>query len=277
MWKTEPSSTIDKSLEEVLTQLKAHPNTDSVLLMGSAATHTLGKHSDIDITVIVHELPENILGINTVIENKFAEIYLYSTKEVNALLEKKTIDPYMKEGWIIRWVRDGEIIIDKSGVLEKLQTKSKEIKDSVSNTQMYTTWQKINYNYTQNMRYYQSGKDLYLQALDIRLLYSVMDLIVGYFLLRNIAWLGEKKAINWLQENDTSFLKNFQTYLRETDRTKKVELYKKLIQKTLEPARGLWKEKINSIVLTEGFNIDEIEKGFRFWNELLEGKIKKHE
>ncbi len=120
------------------------------------------------------------------------------------------------------------------------------------------------------MRYIQSGKELYLQALDMRLLYSSIEVLVGYFNLRNIAWRGEKLAINWLQENDAEFLKDFQEYITQYDRVKKIELYKKLAEKALKPAGGLWKDKIVSIVPTGTFSKETIAIGFQFWKSLLD-------
>jgi hypothetical protein len=154
-------------------------------------------------------------------------------------------------------------------LLKKLKTKLVHSKYTVEDMCVYSSWHKINYNFIQNIRYFHSGKNVYLQALDVRLLYSIVDIFVGYFILRNIVWEGEKLAIKWLQEKDTDFLKKFQEYLSKTDRAEKVKLYRKLAQRALEPMGGLWKDKSLSIVPTGKFSEETIEKGFQFWNRLL--------
>lgn len=269
MFKTQTSKTADQSLDEFLSQLKESSDVDGILLMGSTANGVVTEYSDYDLVVIANNLPKKILGITTFIDNKFAEIFFYTPEEVKDLLAKEKIDPDQKEGWIINWSRDGKIIADKSGLLSRIKEKAKQTKDNVADTLPYSFWHKINYNFVQNKRYFLSGKEIYLEALDVRLLYSIAEVFVGYFNVRKIVWRGEKKAIQWLQENDKNFLGLFQTFNKEIERAKKMVIYEQLAQEALEPLGGLWKEKVTAVMPTGDFDDGDIEKGFKFWNGLF--------
>lgn len=269
MWRTELSSTANTTLEKTFSQLKLNPDVDAILLMGSAATQAMSEHSDYDLACIVHNLPQNVLGINTYVDNRFTEIFFYSPEEINELLSKDEVHVDEKEGWLIHWSRGGRIIVDKSGLLKQVKKKSSTIKEDIADTLIYSSWHKINYNFVQNMRYFNSRKEEYLQALDIRLLYSIVEVFVGYFNVRKIPWRGEKQAIQWLKENDADFLRLFQNHLAETDRSKKVGHYEKLVNRALKQIGGVWEDKVTSIVPIGDFNEETIKTGRSFWNRLL--------
>src|SRR5438874_5429571 len=98
-WKTQPSSTNNETLEQFFSGLRGNPNIDAILLMGSGATNTMDEHSDIDLAFVFRTVPENVLGVNTYVDNKFTEIYFYSIEEVKILLNKDIIEPNEKAGW----------------------------------------------------------------------------------------------------------------------------------------------------------------------------------
>ncbi|MCL5438564.1 MAG: nucleotidyltransferase domain-containing protein [Patescibacteria group bacterium] len=268
MLKTDVSMS-SKTLEEVLNTLKTNTIVNGILLMGSTGNKTQTEDSDYDLTVIVNNLPSNILGINTFIDNTVTEVFFYTIEEIKEILSKEILDFASKEGWIVNWVRDGQIILDKSGLLKKVKEKSNKYQDTVTDASQYTDWQKINYNFIQNMRYFQSQDQLYLEALDVRLMYSVVEAFVGYFTIRKIPWKGEKNAIKWLKEHDIEFLQLFQSFINETNRVKKVEIYKKLAAKALDPVGGIWKEKVTSVMTTGNFNEETINNVLMLWNKLL--------
>ena len=269
MFLSNTSKTADKKLEEVLSLLKKHSLVDGILLTGSAANKTMHDSSDFDLACVVRNLPKNILGINTFIDNKFAEIFFYSPEEVERALQEKTVALNTKNGWIANWSRDGQIILDKSGVLAKLKDKSKKMKNQVSDTLAYRSWHDINYNFIQNSRYFHSDKKSYLQALDIKFLYSLVEIMVGYFNIRKISWKGEKDAVEWLKKNDQNFLQIFQSCMTEKDRAKKMILYETLANTVLEPAGGLWQKTTTSMVTMGEIDKDTIKNGLNFWEGLL--------
>ncbi len=269
MWHIEQSRTTSRNLDQVLSELTQNHMVDGILLMGSATKHPMNKFGDIDMAIVVNELPENVLSVNTYIENRFAEIFFYSNDEILALLAKDKVDPDKKDGWIVNWLRDGKIVTDKSGLLHRLRERLSTIYDEVTDALSYSSWRRINYNYVQNTRYFKSGEPQYLKALDVRLLYSIAEVFFGYFNVRKIPWRGEKEAIHWLEEHDHEFLSLFQDYLQEVNRDRKMDLYKQLAEKALEPTGGLWNSKI-TVISPSGEDLREaLAKGLRFWNQLI--------
>lgn len=268
----EKSSISNKSLDYVLSHIKENPLIDAIFIMGSIANNTDDKYSDIDLVFIVNELPKNILSINTYIENKFAEIYLYTKKEVESLLIEYDIDPFNKNKVLIDWLKNSKIIVDKSSLLKKIKDKNINTHKNINfDSEIYIYWMRINYNYIQNLRYFNSNKKLYLEALDIRLLYSITELLKGYFIIRRMEWEGEKNAIKYWVENDPELIISFREYNIEIDRSKKMELYKKLSNKALEPIGGICKENTTSIFLIKDYTDNTIKEGFSLWNKLLKG------
>ncbi|MDO8617325.1 MAG: nucleotidyltransferase domain-containing protein [Candidatus Uhrbacteria bacterium] len=269
MFESQVSKTVNQKLEDVLSRLKLYPSVEAVLLMGSAANHTMHAHSDYDLACVVRDIPKNILGINTFIDNTFTEVFFYSSEEVELALKKKTADLSTKEGWIINWSRDGKIVLDRSGLLTQLKEKSGKMMDQVSDTLTYQSWHRLNYNLVQNARYFRSENELYLQALDVKLSFSIVEALVGYFHVRKVSWKGEKEAIRWLKEHDENFLRLFQSFFVQTDRSKKMHVYENVVKAVLEPIGGVWQGPVISIVPTGEIDQNTIQSGLKFWDNLI--------
>ncbi|MFH0937135.1 MAG: nucleotidyltransferase domain-containing protein [Candidatus Daviesbacteria bacterium] len=270
MLPTLESTTNNLRLDEFLELLKKSDVVDGILLMGSSANGTMNKFSDIDITLIVKNIPANTLGIATFVEHRFTEIYIYTVDEINTLIDKNDIDPDKKEGWIFNWIRDGKIITDKSGSLSKVKEKSTTLNlDKVSDYLIFSSISKVNYNYVQNKRYFDSGSEIHLKALQVRLLYCMADVFVAYFNVRKLRWSGEKQAIKYLEQNDHEFLELFEGYQTATELKDKMELYQQIAELALDPAGGLWKREVVSVITDGNFSEESIRKSLEYWNNLL--------
>lgn len=269
MFPFQMSKTTEQPLENVLTQLSRHPLVDGILLTGSTAKQTAHANSDYDMVCVMKNLPKNMLGITTFIEGKFAEVFLYSPEEVERVTNMKIIDASAKEGWIVHWVRSGRIIVDKSGRLGRLKEKSTQISDGVTDTLTYQSWHRMNYNFVQNLRYFRTENELYLQALDIRLSWSIVEVLTGYFNVRKIPWRGEKEALVWLREHDGDFLVLYQSFFTQINRSEKMRIYTDIVRVVLEPVDGMWQGPTTSVVPTGETDEATIQAGLQFWNDLL--------
>jgi predicted nucleotidyltransferase len=267
--KSTPSTTSHTTLDEVVKLLTKNGDVESILIVGSGANSTFHEYSDYDLALITRHLPDNLMGIVTNIEGKLAEIFFYSKPEIENILQKDPIDPLTKEGWIFNWIRTGKIILDRSRYLKKLKEKSLKINlDNVTPQRIYDTWYKINYNYLQNKRYFDSRREEYLDALEIRLMYSLAEVIAGYFNLRNMNWRGEKAAIKWLKNNDSNFYLLFKSYTKERLLENKFKLYEEMAQKSLEPVNGII-PPASIMVMSNNTNLDSLHSSLRFWEKLI--------
>jgi hypothetical protein len=136
---------------------------------------------------------------------------------------------------------------------------------------IYAYWWKINYNLRQTRRMLASDDPVYLMAVDIRLLYSLPEVFVGYARARRMPWRGEKELIRYLQQHDQAFLNLFRLSIAETDRAHKVALYEQAAALALAPVGGLWSPEATGVQIRTdpAFQPTQIERALAFWQSLV--------
>ena len=114
----------------------------------------------------------------------------------------------------VEWLSKGKIEHDPDELLRAFKDgiREKPLMQKIPDSEKRDFWIKTNYNFIANSRYYRSGDELYHQALELRLLYSVSELISAYFSFRNVPWRGEKAAVEYFQYNDPEFFAAFDGY-----------------------------------------------------------------
>ncbi len=273
MFNQSSSLTNGLSLEEVLENLKNSSEVDGVLVMGSGGNNTLLPHSDYDLVVVVDKIPVPVFSVFTYIDNRMTDVFFFTLDQLDSLIAKDSLDADDIDGKLLSWLQNGTIHTDKSGKLKQLKEKlvnSNVLK--IPESKKYAAWFGINFNFAHNIRYFESNDTLYLNALDIRLLYCVADIISGYFTIRDIPWRGEKVAIKWLGENDSEFLKLFQKYSSTGERNEKVEIYTQLVEKAIEPFGKTWNKNFTGITLKDDFSLANLDEGVKFWDNLVLSK-----
>ena len=171
------------------------------------------------------------------------------------------------------WVRSGDIILDRSECLGRLR-------ERIANDEtgpLFTQGQAIGrsdralYNLAQTQRMSDSADSLYQQAIDLRMLYQLADLMVDYFNLRGMTWAGEKEAIRYWQANDPAYLELFTTCYWEPDRRERVRLYGELVRVTIEPAGFSWDGEGPMFRLSPPslMNSENLRKAREFWVSMV--------
>src|SRR3989338_4766724 len=169
-----------KSFSELLKTLASKTEVDAVFLTGSYTDTSATKNSDIDLVIILTANKTNVRSVYEKIDGVFADIFFFDNSELERLFHQKEVNCSGFEGMLISWIKKSEIKLDKSGLLTKLKEKILDIKLIVTEHERNSTINKISYNFAQNQRYYNAGDTAYHQALEIRLMYSVVDLLVGF-------------------------------------------------------------------------------------------------
>lgn len=225
--------------------------------------------SDIDFAVILDKNSEGIKSIYTMIENRFADIFFFDIDFLNQLKSKREVSANNFDGMFLEWLANGKIEYDPENFLSALKTKiSKEPpSQKVQDSEKRDFWIKTNYNFIANSRYYNSSDKLYHQALEFRLLYSIIELITAYFSFRNIPWRGEKTAVKHFEQNDPKFFSLFQKYSQSSNLNKKMKYYRQLFEGTFWGEYQKWPNNF-IIVISNKNQYDEELLGF--WNELIE-------
>jgi len=236
------TQSLNQSLQEIINTLSKNNNVDALLLCGTTATGTQTKSSDYDLVLVVKEKPDKLLSLFTYINGLPADIFFYSSDDIKRILLDKQINEG-GETWLMHWLPKGKISFDKSGDLSKLHNMISEIQcppDTSAGTSAY----KVNYNLINNTRYFESNDPLYHSALEIRLLYSIVEAMVGYFSMRHIYWEGEKKAIQFLEENNRVYLSTFQKATRASNLQDKFTAYRELAEKSFTTEYPKWNKDV---------------------------------
>lgn len=236
-------------LETIEKNLQNNENVDSVFLTGSYGVGQKNDYSDIDLVIVLKENEKKIKSLYTWIDEKFADVFFFDHADLKRIKNSKELSANDMDAIFISWIEKASILFDKTGRVTKLKSDLKNNKNSINipKNEKEQWWQKINYNFIANKRYFESNDPTYLEALDVRLLYSAIELITGYFGFRDIPWRGEKQAIVYLKDNDINFYKKFVEYSNSSNISDRFNLYSELVSLTLTSDFPLWtKEDIVS-------------------------------
>jgi predicted nucleotidyltransferase len=241
------------SLSSVIDKLKSSPRVKGVFSTGSTATR-LNPASDIDLVILLDKNKEGIKSIYTTIEKRFSDIFFFDVAFVSGLKKKKTVSGNEFEGMFLDWLRKGKIEYDPLTLLQSLKKtiqKNPPVQ-KVPEKEKRDFWIKVNYNFIANSRYYNSNDKIYHSALELRLLYSVVEIITSYFSFRSLPWRGEKKAIAYFQQHDKTFLKTFQKYSMSSSLIDKMKYYRQLFHKVFIGRYQKWEKDFTVPIAREG-------------------------
>jgi hypothetical protein len=230
-----------EKLKQLIENLRAKDDVDAVFLTGSYGAD-LKPYSDIDLIIILKENTEKISSLYTWIDNTFADIFFFDHKDLNRIENTKELSPNNMDGIFVAWLDKATIQFDKSGIITKLKSSTTDLMErmEIPKSEKDSCSQKINYNFVANKRYFESGDTLYHEALLMRLLYSVSEIISGYFEFRDIPWRGEKGAVKYLKENDAIFYDNFLKYTKSVLIEEKFKYYTEMFQLVFTEQYKIW-------------------------------------
>jgi predicted nucleotidyltransferase len=269
--------TIELSLDEVITRLSGKPAVHGILVMGSGGTGDMHPASDYDLFVVLNDMPSPFYLVATEIDRRFAEIYFESAEKLEGYLTAEPpLHPVDIGAAVIRWLQTGRIAFDRSGLLSRAQDMLRQREwqhwfEPQTDLQLHQTWFSVNYNVAQTRRMLVSPDPVYATTVDLRLLYTVVEVWQAYFRLRGLPSLGEKHDIRYLAANDPEYLDLFRCCLAEPDRARKFELYRRLADTALAPLGGLWQDGTTAMQFrgdTE-WQPDTVDSALAFWRELV--------
>jgi hypothetical protein len=270
------------TLDQVANRLSERPEIDGIFYMGSTASGELKPNSDYDIVVVFQELLVPIHILTTWIHGHFAEIHCTTTESIERVIAQPLEwSSGSEEEAIIRWLRSGRIAFDRHGTLRHAQDIASQTPKAVpSSTAIASGWWGISYNVSHLNRYLADADPMAETVVRIRLLYSVFQVVAGYFIVRGIAWSGEKSAVEHLTLHDPNYLQVLQQCLAEEELSQKAGLYRQLADLTLAPVGGLSREGNTAIWIGNGFgsgvgesptgSVDEtVQAAARYWEQLF--------
>jgi hypothetical protein len=280
MFPTIPTTTETLTLDDLVGRLASHAAVDGIVIMGSASNGLLNPASDYDLYVVLSSTPEPIFMLLTTVGHRLTEVYFTTAEAIDQMLavEHPTAGD-QNHALATQWLQSGRIAFDRHGRLDRLRRKVQDPAwrdmahaHETSQSDIYTYWWKINYNLRQTRRMLASTDPAYLLAVDIRLLYSLPEVFVGYARVRGIPWRGEKELIRYLMQHDQQFLDLFRKTMAEVDRVRKTSLYEQAAALALAPLGGLWAADVTALQVAADstFAPGQVERVLRFWQNLID-------
>jgi hypothetical protein len=279
MFPTTISQSNQLALDEVIARLAQHATVDGVLLMGSTGQDTLSLASDYDLVVVLSCQPEPIALLHTVIDQRLAEVYFFSTDTLDQIADEQ----HSAQGGDLpsagdrvafyTWLQTGRIAFDRSGRLARVQQhlRTTEWFNPIGDAQRYAIWFGHNYNLQHTKWIARSNDPLYQREVDIRLMFTVFFLFCDYFHLRGLPWQGSKAAMRWLEQHDPAYLTLFHAFLDATNRADKLTIYAQLVPLTLAPIGLVWTDEETAVNFAPDttFEPEMIARGLAFWESLI--------
>lgn len=256
-------------LQKLIDKLSTKDEVDSAFITGSLAKGQLSEDSDIDLVVVLKENRADIRSAFTYVDNHFADVYFFDLTDVDRITRAKSLKGNSMDAVFLSWLKSGEIKFDKSGKISELAKIAGSIEVVIAEEDKNNAWQKVNYNYIANRRYFNSSDVLYHEALELRLLYSTIELVTSYFALRNIEWRGEKEAITYLKENDVPYYNQLISYSKTSSIDGRYKIYEALVHGTLTKEYPLWTSDLVFPMSNKNNSTAEREKLTDFWRRLL--------
>lgn len=277
-WSGVPA-TAALSLDAVVARLAGRRAVEGVLTIGTTRGDRLTPASDYDLVVVLAQRPVPVrVGLGS-IGGRLADLLFVEEQTVRDILDRD--GPFAPDEWIgrvVRW-RAGEIRFDRHGLLRAAQDKVRTGAPlrPAGDRDVYGVWFGINFNRKQTERMLAAADPVYLEAVDLRLTYMVMQAVTGYFTVRRLLWDGEKAALRHLRQHDPAFHACLAAFFTASDRGERFRRYAELARRALEPVGVDWADGETAFTLDSAATPDErgdlspqdlIRQALAWWDDL---------
>lgn len=258
-------------LQNIIENLKNKEEVDAFFVTGSQGSGKQKPYSDIDLVIIFKENTQKLFSLFQFIDSKPADIFFYDIALLEKLKSDKEIPANTMDAVLINWLENATIEFDKSGTITSMKEDLENLKKKlqVPTTEMKKFESLINASYITNKRYFESNDPEYLEALEIKMLYDLNNILMGYFEFRNIPWRGEKQVLKYLKENDVEFYSLYMSCLRSPSVQEKFEIYSTLIKNVFYGNYGLWDKNIINPFIKGSLTEEEKNRLIEYWNNLV--------
>ena len=261
--------------ETLVERLKKSPKVVGLMFLGSTGQPTLNAFSDRDLLIVLDECDPEVTSGAVFCGDVLVDLVLVTRQQVEDLIaaEPGSVSLSDPRASFYNWVPSGTIALDRCGCLESLRNAMRR-DGSVPKLTEGESVKRVDralYNLAQTQRMSGSPDSVYEQAVDLRMLYQLSDLMVDYFNLRGLPWRGEKEAIRHWQSFDADYIDLFMRCYWERRRAERVRLYAELVEATIEPVDFEWDSEGPNFVLSppKDMTRGNLERAQRFWQSLL--------
>ena len=260
--------------ETLVERLEASPMVDGLVLLGSTGQPTQTSYSDRDLLVVLEGRPIEITNGTVFCEGVLVDLVVATRQDIIDLTQAESGSISLSDPRVsyFNWMPSGTIVLDRCGCLAAFRDKAMRSDDAPSfgEGESIARADKALYNLAQTERMLESPDPVYQQAIDLRMLYQLADLMVDYFWVRGMPWKGEKDAIRYWQANDLEYLELFTKCYREADRPERTRLYRQLVIVTMEPVGSSWDDgAMFRLSRPADMTLENLQEARAFWKTLL--------
>jgi len=231
--------------------------------------------SDYDLVVVLNTMPVPLHVGLTWINHRLTDLLFVRTEELDDI--KALAEPVSAPkpiGRLIHWFQSGKILFDRSGRLQRCQSKVRTgtWTKVAGEFEVYGAWFGVNYNLAQTRRMLASDDPDYRMTAKVRMaIYGTSGLLWDYFTIRRMPWEGEKQALRYLESHDPEYYKLFHQFVKAGTCEKRLRLYEQLAKRTTAPVGGLWGDNDTALLFQEGTELQPgmAESALSFWDSLI--------
>jgi predicted nucleotidyltransferase len=265
--------THSSKLDEFIDQVQSRPEVAGLIMMGSAARGAPGPYSDYDLLLVFETLPAPLSVGLTWIDGRLTDLIFVMAAEIDQLVTGGPRAAFAEgmTGRLITWLRDGRIMLDRSGRLAHAQ----EVVRSAGWTrgptwgEQYRIWFSLNYDLAQTRRCAANPDPAAQAVVDVRLLFGLSNVWFAYFQLRGLPQFG-KEAARYLAEHDQPFQALFERAAGEPDRSRRLMLYVELVTQAVATFGKAWPAETTALQFQDGTEIEpaNVQAAQDWWEDL---------
>lgn len=261
------------NLKTIINNLKQKEEVDAVFVTGSQGILEQKSYSDIDLVVIFKENKQQLFSVFQIIDNKPADIFFFDVEQLKKMENDPEISANTMDAILVDWLDKSSIEFDKSGTITTMKNNLSSLrrKIQISNAEIKKFESIINAGYITNKRYFESNNPEYLEALEIKLLYDMNNILMGYFNFKKIPWRGEKNVLRYLKTYNKEFYDKYMSCIRSSSISDKFRLYSELVLTVLSYSEsGLWDRSIISPSVKGVLDGNDKKRLVKYWTSLIE-------
>jgi predicted nucleotidyltransferase len=265
------------SFAEVIDLLKASPQVDGIATFGSHAVNQANPASDYDLLILVRGLPVAVFQMITTIDGRLADIVPVDVALADRLLVEGVAACQDRfDRLFVQKMCTAHILFDRTMRLTGIQRLSQAFQQAnvqpptLDPANAYSVWFWQGFGLLHLERMAASLDPIHQAAADMMLASCLVGTWRAYFEIRNMPWAGEKAALHYWLQHDAACYALVQDVLAASDRTVRLNTYKRFVSYVLEPI-GASLQKGQTAVILNGSNSDNrVSAVVAYWNDLLE-------
>jgi len=249
-----------QNLSELVDRIRESPRVIGIVRYGSRPPEDMSSGGDFDIFVFLGGNSLDLESLHFYIKNIPVDINLRTIEDLNLNKPISFIDFALI---------DGDLLFDKTGILEKKISSLKQRWKIQSNelTENEKSWERFSQRHVlDKVKGRLNEEPLFCEFL---LNTNIYWLVQNYFRLRRIPYPGEKDALEWINIKETNIHNKIEDFYRTKDLKKKLEISEELTELVLKPIGSSWRK---GELLTLGRNkqgSDIQSKGKKLFNQIF--------